>query len=68
MDKDNNINLRSPKMQRLIGDIPPRLVRCGIGIIIVIAVAVICVACFVSLPYGNDETIGQTLLHSLHLV
>lgn len=45
-----DIELRSEKTRKLIGQIPPRLVRCGTLIITVIALALLAVAYFVPYP------------------
>ena len=37
--EEEDIEIRSEKMRRIIGEIPPRLVRTGTAVIAVIAVA-----------------------------
>lgn len=36
MDEKENIELRSEKMRHIIGEIPPRLVRVGTGVIVAV--------------------------------
>lgn len=55
--KHDQIELRSPKVRRLIGEIPPALVRWGTVLIIVIFVALVLAVCLIPYPYGHGETI-----------
>lgn len=64
--KDNynepNIELRSEKVRKLIGEIPPALVRWGTVIIVAIFLTLLLVVCFMPYPYSNGESILQHLL------
>ena len=53
----DKIELRSPKVRRLIGEIPPALVRWGTVLIIVIFVALALAVILIPYPYGHGETI-----------
>ncbi|MDE5572168.1 MAG: hypothetical protein K2H32_05600 [Muribaculaceae bacterium] len=55
--EQNPIELRSPKVRRLIGEIPPALVRWGTILIIVIFIALALSICLIPYPYGHGETI-----------
>lgn len=64
--KDNynkpNIELRSEKVRKLLGEIPPNLVRWGTAIIVVILVILLLVVCFMPYPYSKGESILQHIL------
>ncbi|MDE6808537.1 MAG: hypothetical protein K2J42_00380 [Muribaculaceae bacterium] len=53
----DQIELRSPKVRRLIGEIPPALVHWGTVLIIVIFVTLVLVVGLIPYPYGHGETI-----------
>lgn len=53
----DRIELRSPKVRRLIGEIPPALVRWGTVLIIVIFIALALAVVLIPYPYSNGETI-----------
>ena len=57
-----NIELRSEKVRKLLGDIPPSLVRWGAVIITVIFLALLATVCLIPYPYSNGESILQHLL------
>lgn len=62
--KDYNsdrIELRSEKVRKLIGTIPPTLVYSGIAIITIIFVMLILAVLLIPYPYGAGETIFQHL-------
>lgn len=65
MDTDNNtldkIELRSEKVRKLLGEIPPSLVRWGLVIMFAIFVALLAVVCFLPYPYSNGESIIEHL-------
>jgi len=54
---EETIELRSEKVRKLIGDIPPSLVRWGIAIIAIVAAALIAAACLLPYPYSDGESI-----------
>ncbi len=58
-----NIELRSEKVRKLLGEIPPSLVRWGSVIIAVLFIAVLAVLCFTPYPYSNGESILQHLFN-----
>lgn len=53
----DRIELRSEKVRRLIGEIPPSLVRWGTAIIAIVFIALIAAVCFLPYPYSNGESI-----------
>lgn len=62
MDKEHQIELRSEKVKKLLGEIPPALVRWGTIIILVIFVSLLLVVCFMPYPYSKGESIIQHIL------
>lgn len=60
--KTDNIELRSEKVRKFIGEIPPSLVRWGTAILVVIIITLLVVVCFVPYPYSTGETILQHLI------
>lgn len=66
MDTSNNhdkIELRSEKVRKLIGEIPPSLVRWGTAIIAIVFFALLAAICLLPYPYSNGESILQHLIH-----
>ncbi|MBD5280764.1 MAG: hypothetical protein HDS35_09515 [Bacteroides sp.] len=59
---NGNIELRSEKVRKLLGEIPPSLVRWGTVIITVIFLALLATVCLIPYPYSNGESILQHLL------
>ena len=63
METTNNahdkIELRSEKVRKLIGEIPPSLVRWGTVIIAIVFIALLAVVCLLPYPYSNGESILQ---------
>ncbi len=61
MDTSNNthdkIELRSEKVRKLIGEIPPSLVRWGTAIIAIVFIALLAAVCLLPYPYSNGESI-----------
>ena len=57
MESSNNnhykIEIRSEKVRKLIGEIPPALVRWGTAIIALIFIALLVSVCFLPYPYSN---------------
>ena len=47
MDEKENIELRSEKMRHIIGEIPPRLVRVGTGVIVAVCALLAVCLCLV---------------------
>ncbi|WP_290380360.1 hypothetical protein [uncultured Duncaniella sp.] len=61
METSNNthdkIELRSEKVRKLIGEIPPSLVRCGTAIIAIVFIALLAALCLLPYPYSTGESI-----------
>ena len=61
MENSNNthdkIELRSEKVRKLIGEIPPSLVRWGTAIIAIVFIALLATVCLLPYPYSNGESI-----------
>lgn len=55
----DKIELRSEKVRKMIGEIPPSLVRWGIAIIAIVFIAIIAAVCLLPYPYSNGESILQ---------
>ncbi len=66
MDNPNNtknkIELRSEKVRKLIGEVPPSLVRWGTIIIVIVFLILLAAVCFLPYPYSTGETILQHLI------
>lgn len=66
MDSKNNtqdkIELRSEKVRKLIGEIPPSLARWGIVIIATVFLLLIAAICLLPYPYSHGETILNHLI------
>lgn len=60
--KTDNIELRSEKVRKFIGEIPPSLVRWGTAILVVIIITLVVVGCFITYPNSNGESILEHLL------
>ena len=61
---DKRIELRSEKVRRIIGTIPPALVRWNITVLIVILSVLIAAVCCIPY-YGEGESILQHILGCL---
>ena len=59
----DKIELRSEKVRKLIGEIPPSLVRWGAAIIAIVFLALLAALCFLPYPYSPSETILHHLLN-----
>ena len=57
-----NIDLRSEKVRRLIGEIPPRLVRGGIIVMLIIFLALLAAICLLPYPYSSGESILRQII------
>jgi len=53
----DKIELRSEKVRKLIGEIPPSLVRLGTAIIAIVFIALLAAVCLLPYPYSNGESI-----------
>lgn len=62
MEEKDNAEIRSDKVRRLLGEIPPLPVRWGTVIIALIFAAVVSVVCLVPYPYSGGETILQHII------
>ena len=54
------IELRSEKVRNLLGEIPPSIIRWGT--VIIVAIFLILVICFMPYPYSNGESILQYIV------
>lgn len=64
-DASNNhdkIELRSEKVRKLIGEIPPSLVRWGTVIIAIILIGLLMAVWLLPYPYSNGESILEHLI------
>ena len=64
-DSDKRIELRSEKVRRIIGTVPPALVRGNIIVLLVIICTLLVIVCAVSYPYGEGESILRHILGCL---
>lgn len=62
-DTHDKIELRSEKVRKLIGEIPPSLVRWGTVIIVAIFFELLLVVCFMPYPHSNGESLLQHLIY-----
>lgn len=65
MDPDrthDRIELRSEKVRKILGEIPPSLVRWGNVILIVVFLGLLAGVCLLPYPYSDGESILQHLL------
>lgn len=60
--KNNDIELRYEKVQKLLGEVPSSLVRWGTVVIVAIFLILLLVLCFMPYPYSNGESIMLHLL------
>lgn len=61
-DTHERIELRSEKVRKLIGEIPPSLVRWGTAIIAIVFIALLTAVCLLPYPYSHGESILQHFL------
>lgn len=59
MEKETEIELRSEKVRKLLGEIPPSLTRWGTVVIVAIFLALLLTVCFVPYPHSSGESIFQ---------
>lgn len=55
----NKIELRSEKVRKFIGEIPPSLVRWSTAIIAIVLFVLLTAFCLLPYPYSNGESIIQ---------
>jgi len=60
----DNLELRSEKVRRLIGEIPPGLVRWGIAITALVFIALVAAMCLLPYPYSEGESIIRHIIGS----
>lgn len=66
-DKSNDIvQLRTPEVQELIGHIPGGFMRYGIGLILALLIAVLCVCNYI--PYSDEQTLSMRVLPNVQTV
>ncbi|MDE6655343.1 MAG: hypothetical protein K2K37_13265 [Muribaculaceae bacterium] len=63
-DKDNT-EIRSEKVNRLLGNIPPDLIRWGNVIIVTILLGLLLVVCTMPYPHSSGESILQHLINDM---
>ncbi len=61
-EKKDNMELRSEKVRKLLGEMPTALVDWGTAILMAIVIILLIVVCFVPYPHSNGESILQHLL------
>lgn len=61
-DTRDDTELRSEKVRRLLGGIPPSLVRWGIAIIAIILIGLLAAVCLLPYPYSNGESILRHII------
>jgi hypothetical protein len=59
--ENNKIELRSEKVRRIIGEVPPRLMWISMLLIIVILVALIVAIFTIHYPTSSGKTIGKLI-------
>ena len=69
MERNGNLDtegmeMHPEKVRRLLGEIPPALVRWGIVVIAVVFVSLIAAVCLLPYPYSDGEAILVHLLWS----
>ena len=57
MNDINNIKIRSPKVQNILGEIPKSLVFFGYVTILIILIGLVLTAILIPYPQGNGESI-----------
>ncbi|MDE6532334.1 MAG: hypothetical protein K2M27_02215 [Muribaculaceae bacterium] len=60
--KKERIELRSEKVRRLTGEIPPSLTRWGIAILLSVSVGLIVALCLIPYPYSDGESILRHII------
>lgn len=58
----DGIEARSEKVKKLLGEVPPSLVRWGTAIIITVFTALIAAICLLPYPYSGGESILRHIL------
>jgi len=59
MSDNDETEMRSEKVRKLLGEIPPVLVRWGSVILLAIFLALLIAVCFVPYPHSQGESIMQ---------
>jgi len=63
----DNIDLRSEKVRKFIGEIPSSLIYLGMGIITIVLVVLLVAVSLLPYPYSDGETILKHLLEKIIL-
>lgn len=58
----DRIELRSEKVRKLIGEIPPSLVRWGFAIIVIVFLGLVAAMCLLPYPYSDGESILRHII------
>lgn len=62
---DKDIYKRSEKVQNLLGQVPPSIIRMSMITMIVIMLTLILVMCLISYPYSDGESIMRHLIKNI---
>lgn len=62
---DENLNLRSEKIRKLLSEIPKFPLWIGTSVIVLILLAIISALIFLPYPYSENETILEHILRSI---
>lgn len=62
MKKDLDVEIRSEKVRRLLGEMPRALEICGAVAMALILLGLVLVVCLVPYPYSGGESILQRIL------
>ena len=61
-DNASNIELRSEKVQKLVDEVPQRLVRRSMAVILIIFILLIIALVYIPYPYGEE---GESILRHI---
>lgn len=62
-ERRDETEARSEKVRKLLGEIPPSLMRWGTLVMAVVFAALLAAVCLLPYPYGDGESILMHLLH-----
>lgn len=61
MEEQDDINLHSEKVRKILGDIPPAFIRWSVAVLSIISISLIVAFCL----FDNKYTDGETILHRI---
>lgn len=64
IETSDRIELRSEKVRKLMGEIPPSLIRWGTAVIVIVFLALLTAVCLLPYPYSDGESILRHILTS----